>query len=246
MTDRAPAPTAGARVATGLGRVRSAWRALPREQRFAAGAALALVFTLFLPWYSRTFPVSRGSALRSDAQSAIAAFTWVEAAILLVALAVLYLLWARAERRAFHLPGGDGTIIMAAGAWAGALIVWRLFDKPELGRGVAVGLRWGIFVALAAAALLAYAGARIRAAHRPEPPLHPGESDPAGAAVRISDDRPHLAETQVMGDRAETQALPDRAQTQVMGDRAETDVLPERAPTEALPSRPPPDQLPPG
>lgn len=220
MSEPAPASSAGARMASGLGRVRRAWRALPREQRFSALAALGLVVTMFLPWYSRTFPpLTRGGSPSSDSQTAIGAFTFVEAAILLVALAVLYLLFARAERRAFHLPGGDGTVIMVAGAWAGLLLAWRFFDKPDLGDNVSVGLRWGIFFALGAAVLLAYAGTRIRAAHRPEPPLPGRDRDPAGGTVHISDERPHLAETQVMGDRA---------------------------PTEALPERPPADQLPPG
>ncbi|MDX6580392.1 MAG: hypothetical protein QOJ47_1941, partial [Gaiellales bacterium] len=82
-------------------------------------------------------------------------------AILLVALAVLALLFARAERRDFHLPGGDGTVVMLAGAWAALLLVWRLFDKPGITtRGVAanVGVQWGIFFALAAAGFLTYAG----------------------------------------------------------------------------------------
>jgi hypothetical protein len=50
----------------------------------------------------------------------------------------------------------------------------RLFDKPGITQhGVAanVGIQWGIFFALAAAGLLAYAGSRMRAGQRPEPPL---------------------------------------------------------------------------
>jgi hypothetical protein len=127
--------------------------------------------------------------------------------ILLVALGVLALLFARGERRAFHLPGGDGTVIAAAGVWASLLIVWRFFDKPELGRGVSVGLQWGIFVALVAAIALAAAGNRLRAARRPEPPLAqaPPPRDPGEPVeVRIPDVRPHLEETRVMPDRRPT------------------------------------------
>ena len=48
---------------------------------------------------------------------------------------------------AFHLPGGDGVAISLAGGWALLLLVWRLFDKPELdGPGADVGIQWGIFV----------------------------------------------------------------------------------------------------
>jgi hypothetical protein len=132
----------------------------------AAGAAGALMLTLFLPWYSAVF---RGNEARSFNRSAFGEFSFVETAVLLVAAAVLYLIWARSQRKGFHLPGGDGTVIMAAGAWAFLLIVWRLFDTPE-SDNAEFGLQWGIFVALAVAGLLAAAGARVRAAHRPEPP----------------------------------------------------------------------------
>jgi hypothetical protein len=138
----------------------------------AAGAAAALMLTLFLPWYSAVF---RGEE-RSFDRSAFGEFSFVETAVLLVAAAVLYLVWARSQRKAFHLPGGDGTVIMVAGAWAFLLIVWRLFDTPE-SDNAEFGLQWGIFVALAVAGLLTAAGARVRAAHRPEPPNPAAEDD---------------------------------------------------------------------
>jgi hypothetical protein len=144
----------------------AAFRALPRELQHAALAAAALGVTLFLPWYSAVF---RGTELRSFNRSAFGEFSFVEASVLLVAAGVLYLVWARSQRKAFHLPGGDGTVIMAAGAWACLLIIWRLFDTPESDEAE-FGLQWGIFVALAVAGALAGAGARVRAAHRPEPP----------------------------------------------------------------------------
>ena len=64
--------------------------------------------------------------------SAFGVFSFVEAAVLLVAAAVLFLIWARSEGKAFHLPGGDGTAIALAGGWALLLLVWRLFDKPDV------------------------------------------------------------------------------------------------------------------
>ena len=69
---------------------------------------------------------------------------------------------------------------MAAGLWTVLLLVLRLFDKPGISsHGIAanVGVQWGIFFALGAAGLLTYAGSRMRAARRPEPPLrrHAGE-----------------------------------------------------------------------
>ena len=158
-----------------LARMTRAWRTLAREERFAAGAALALFVTMLLPWYQQNAVVAgRGEPLVSQDLSAFQVFSFVEAAVLLVAIAVLVLLFVRAEGRAFHLPGGDGTVVMGAGLWIVLLLVWRLFDKPGITtRGVAanIGIQWGIFFALAAAGLLAYAGSRMRSAARPEPPL---------------------------------------------------------------------------
>jgi hypothetical protein len=179
-----------------------AFRALPAEMQQAAGVAAALALTLFLPWYSAVF---RGED-RSFNRSAFGEFSFVEAAVLLVAAGVLYLVWARSQHKAFHLPGGDGTVIMAAGAWAALLIVWRLFDTPE-SDSAEFGLQWGIFVALAAAGALAVAGARVRAAHRPEPP-NPMADDvdwerPARTERRHDGRRPREA-------TAVTDALSDR------------------------------------
>jgi hypothetical protein len=153
-------------------------RSLPPESRMTGGAATALVVSLLLPWYQVSF--FRGSDAVTDSRSALQVFTWVEAAILLVALAVLFLVYARAQRQAFHLPGGDGFVVSAAGGWALALIVWRLFDKPGVDeRAATVGIQWGIFFALLAAAALVAAGARVRAAGRPEPPNPTAEEEPA-------------------------------------------------------------------
>jgi hypothetical protein len=172
-------PVAG-RTGSALDRLVHAWRRLPHERRLAAIAALGLFVTLFLPWYQETVIASGVTSLRSVSASLTgwAAFSFVEAAVLLVAAGVLTLLFVRAEGQAFHVPGGDGGVITAAGGWTCALIVWRMFDKEgTTGHGqyaTASGIEWGIFVALGVAGLLAYAGTRIRLAHEPEPPL-PGE-----------------------------------------------------------------------
>ena len=71
---------------------------------------------------------------------------------------------------------------MAAGGWAFLLLVWRLFDKPDVDDpGATVGIGWGIFVALLAAGALTAAGARVRAAHRPEPPNPAADDAELGA-----------------------------------------------------------------
>ena len=145
------------------------FRSLSPEMRMAAAAAGALALSLVLPWYQKSY--FQGQKVVQANVSALGVFTFVEAAVLLVAFAVLFLVWARSQRKAFHLPGGDGVAITLAGGWALLLLVWRLFDKPDIpGIGVTVGIQWGIFGALLAAGALVVAGARVRAAHRPEPP----------------------------------------------------------------------------
>ena len=167
-----------------------AWRLLPHESRLAALSSLALFLTLFLPWYQVTLIAPAKSAGLESASATITgwgAFSFVEAAVLLTAAAVLTLLFQRAEGRAFHLPGGDGGVITAAGLWTCLLIVWRIFDKQGATThgpsATSSGVEWGIFIALAAAAFLAYGGSRIRAAHRPEPPLPGEERAPAGSSA---------------------------------------------------------------
>jgi hypothetical protein len=109
-------------------------RALGFEQRVAGAAALLLVLSTFGP------------------------FSWIEAAVILVALAVIGLLHARGEGRAFHLPYGDGAAIAVAGAWSAVLILSRLLDRPA-GQGL---------LALACAALLVLAGTREHARRPPD------------------------------------------------------------------------------
>jgi hypothetical protein len=110
------------------------FRLLNAEQRAAAVGAVLLAVSTFGP------------------------FSFVEAAELLIVLGVLALLRARAQGKRFHLPFGDGTVIAGAGAWAAALIVVRLFDRP-LGQNL---------LALACAAILILAGLRERAKRPPD------------------------------------------------------------------------------
>src|SRR4051794_5807126 len=216
-------------------RVARSWTALGGEQRLSVMAALALLVTMFLPWYEqKSVGVVKGQLQEhSENLRAFSVFSFVEAAVLLVALSVLAMMFLRGERRAFHLPGGDGTVILAAGLWAAFLFFFRLFDKPN-GHAtgqltVTIGIQWGFFVAFLAAGFLAYSGARMRAAHRPEPPLDAPEPDaptrpgpprreppPDGAPVaRRRTPAPATAPEgpipgQMSFDEAETQQLRDR------------------------------------
>jgi hypothetical protein len=161
-------------------RLRDAVQALDPDQRFAAAAAVGLLFTMFLPWYEKSVVVMGSTSFAHETINAFGAVSFVEAAIFLVAAGVLVLVFARAERKQFHLPGGDGTVIFGAGLWAAALIFYRVFDRPNVsGDAGTVGIQWGFFVAFVAAGALAYAGRRIQAAHRPEPESRPRDPRPS-------------------------------------------------------------------
>lgn len=165
---------------------------LDPEQRIAGLAAAALLVTLFLPWYQKSVAV--GGRLVEGNETAFGVFTFVEAAILLVALGVFVLLWSRSQGKPFHLPGGDGTVIFGAGLWAALLLLWRVFDRPDVaGAGATVGITWGFFFAFLAAAGLAVAGWRIRVAGRPEPPNPAAALPPERPPPRRRPVRPDLA-----------------------------------------------------
>jgi hypothetical protein len=130
------------------------WRLLNFEQRVAGVGALLLVVSTFGP------------------------FSFVEAAEILLAAALLGLLYARAKGKRFHLPFGDGTAIFAAGIWAALLIVARLLDRP-LGQNL---------LALMCSGILVVAGAAERA-KRPaddipeEAPAEPADAPAEGGAA---------------------------------------------------------------
>jgi hypothetical protein len=170
-----------------MNRLTHAWRALGREQRLAALVSIGLFVSMLLPWYSKTDTFVEHNAAKStqDSLSAFQAFSFVEAAVLLVSAGILAMLFARAEGREFKLPGGDGTITMVAGGWAAVLIFYRLLDKPGLSGNqritATVGVQWGIFIALLLALGLLYAGARMRAAEAPEAPVRAAR-EPRGSS----------------------------------------------------------------
>lgn len=153
-----------------MSRLTRAWRAMEPEQRLAALASLSLLVTMFFPWYGLQSLNPKTKAIYSHNISAFGDVSFVEAAIFLVAAGVTVLLVARAEGREFHMPGGDGTVVAIAGAWATLLIFYRVFSRPA-GDGYPVGIEWGFFLAFVAAGTLAFVGWRMRAGERGAPPL---------------------------------------------------------------------------
>jgi hypothetical protein len=177
--DRA-VPAAG-RAAGG---VLAAWRKLNFEQRMAAVGAALLIVSTFGP------------------------FSFVEAALILLAGGVLWLLKSRADGKRFHLPFGDGSVILAAGLWAALLIVVRLFDRP-LGQNL---------LALACAGILALAGLLERAKRPPDDlPAEPAEPEreppaPAGreaASIPRPGEQMRLREPLPSSDMPEPEAPPE-------------------------------------
>jgi hypothetical protein len=153
---------------------RDLFEALAPEHRLAALSAIGLGASIFfLPWWRDPFFHISYVGFRR--------MTFIEAAILLIAVSVVILVWGRAEGRAFHLPLADGTLIAAAGAWAAFLVLLRMLDPPSrtiAGHTSDYGLRWGALVALAAAATLALAGVRTRRRyHRGEPEAVAADAD---------------------------------------------------------------------
>ena len=231
-------------------RLGAAGKKLDGDQRFAAAAAVALLATMLLPWYEKSVVVAGSRTFATDTISAFGAVSFVEAAIFLVAAGVVALVLTRAEGGRYHLPGGDGTVIFAAGLWACALIFYRVFDRPDVsGDGGTVGIQWGFFVAFVAAGALAFAGRRMRVAARPEPPARAPR--PGRARTPQAPDWSDESTESVPASRARTEVVPAAdARTEVVPaaernasaeadatSEADASATPARRPS--APSRPP-------
>src|SRR5207253_229084 len=100
-------------------------------------AAVGLFVSMFLPWYSETVVSRNGPKPVQTSLTAFQDFSFVEAAVLVVSAGVLAMLFARAERRGFELPGSDGLIVMIAGGWTAVLPAGR----PQTPASAALGDR---------------------------------------------------------------------------------------------------------
>jgi hypothetical protein len=116
-----------------------------------------VVASLFLPWYGVTLA---GGLVKTAAGT----FGLVEAALLLTVGGAAFLILICARGFSLPRPLHEGTLLVAAGVWAGLLIAYRMLDRPEFDlAGVGrTGLRYGIFVALLGAGLLVVGGLRKR------------------------------------------------------------------------------------
>lgn len=132
----------------------------------AALGAVALPGSLLFPWYG----FKLGSPLSS---TGFESFGFGHAALVLIALAALWVVAAPHLDRPIPRPLERGTLLVVAGAWALALIAYLMADRPDLLAGIAtiggVRLRYGIFVAAAGAGAIIAGGLRLRRAQ-----AHPG------------------------------------------------------------------------
>ena len=135
---------------------------------------LALFVFMFLPWYGVDsvggFGISGGDA------SAWEAFSFIDILLFLVSVVVVGLVIAQLAETTPEMPAPPAQIIMIAGIVALVLIVFRLVFAPGVDSGdididVDLGREIGIFLALIAAAAIAYGGWRAtnEAAQTSEP-----------------------------------------------------------------------------
>ncbi len=131
--------------------------ALAAAERLAGLGALICAAATVLPWY--TAPI--GGLVRTG----LGTFGFAMAAQLITVGAALALLLEVGRGRRPPMPLHEGTLLAAAGFWAGAIVTYSMFDRPQFelaGFNQDYALAYGIFVALGGAAVLAIAGLRIR------------------------------------------------------------------------------------
>jgi hypothetical protein len=143
-------------------------RGLRGNERLAVIGVALIAGSLLLPWYG--IPVA-GDLV----QTGLGVFGWAEGALVLTAAAALFLALQIGGGYVPPRPLREWAMLFAAGAWAAAIVVYRMVDRPELDFEVVVrverdySLRYGIFVALAGALLIAVAGLRARRTERADP-----------------------------------------------------------------------------
>jgi hypothetical protein len=136
---------------------------LKADQRLAfIGAALILV-SLPLPWWRS--PTNDNLVL-----TGLGSFSAIEAALVLTAAAVLFLLFKTGGGYLFPRPLREWSLLLTAGIWAALIIGFRIIDRPDFTLGGAdepYEVHYGILIALGGAALIGAAGLRRRS---DEPP----------------------------------------------------------------------------
>jgi len=150
-------------------RLLSDLRGLGGNERIAVIGAAVMVGSLVLPWYQS--PISNDLVL-----TGIGAFGWAEGALVLVAVAAVFLALRCGGGYVPPRPLREWALLVVAGAWSAAIVLYRIADRPRFtlaGHDEPYDLHYAIFVALAGAVVIVIAGLRMRPrerAKRPTPP----------------------------------------------------------------------------
>jgi hypothetical protein len=130
-------------------------------EKIAAGSAVVLFISLFLPWYGVS--VSAGGLNISETGNAWEALSGIDVLLFLCAVTAAGVVVARLAGALPELPVPPGQILLAVGAVALLFVLYRIIDIPapnNLPDQIDFSREWGIFVALIAAAAMAYGGFR--------------------------------------------------------------------------------------
>ncbi len=73
-------------------------------RKLSALAGVAFLVSLFLPWFQKSVLPAGAKEFVTTSLSAFGAFSWIEAALLLVDAAILLLLYLRSTGRRVELP----------------------------------------------------------------------------------------------------------------------------------------------
>ena len=134
----------------------TARRPLSAGERIAVAGAIAIAASLLLPWYGIAF--SRGLSV-----TGLDSFNFAHAALLLTAGAASFLVAREAMGHALPRPLRAADLVTVAGAWAAALTVYLLADRPDqLAGSTEVRLRYGVYVALGGCVAIVVGGLRMR------------------------------------------------------------------------------------
>lgn len=139
-------------------------RSLSAAERLAAAGVIVVAASTLLPWYGLRF--TGGLAV-----TGLDSFGFGEAALLLTIGAAAFVLARSAAGRPIAPPLRPWALLVAAGSWAALLVAVLMLDKPDqLAGSPRVGLRMGVFVALAGCIAIVAGGLRLRAEGAAEAP----------------------------------------------------------------------------
>jgi hypothetical protein len=139
------------------------------NERIAVIGAAVMVGSLLLPWYES--PISNDLV-----QTGFGAFGWAEGALILIAVATVFLALQGGGGYVPPRPLREWALFVAAGSWAALIVLYRIADRPRFtlaGHDEPYDLHYAIFVALAGAVIIVMAGLRMRPRERAKRPRAP-------------------------------------------------------------------------